>query len=482
MNAGSLQLYELVDSRLSSITVLAYNEEEALELISTHYFENKHYPYWTSDHPISTQLGNVIDRSLAQRDYDSMKNFQDTHVMFEFRLSGPMIIDSHRRINDIDLFPLLSKIAEQKPLKNESYHAAKSTWRKTADRINLYLLYNKVLPGTLILAYTPEQAIEILYRQYLYNLSNRLPQDSLLADLFQHNIPYGDKNLILMEFELKESVLYESYHDKKPVFSPSNSVRLSRIPLSRLQGRWGAPPMRKNMFDKRIQQMKYAPGGNVNQAHKLWLQKCTDAKMKFSKEELFEAARKVGANVTFKMTKDEICKAINDIYFAPELVQPEVQGPQPLGGGWVGSRDEVPETLAQIKYRLGGKEAVKKSHLKYSHVDLTSQIGKKSGYAFDIEYGIDGNELLVEWRSEVPFKTGDEQWFNECLSMYVSDSSLGLWTILSYNPAYTRWDQGGTINMKFRILDRERFNRLFDVKNLAILFLNCRKWIPAPKA
>ena len=49
--------------------------------------------------------------------------------------------------------------------------------------------------------------------------------------------------------------------------------------------------------------------------------------MKFSREELVQAAKRVGAEFNANATKEEICNAINRVYFEPEMVQPEVMGP-----------------------------------------------------------------------------------------------------------------------------------------------------------
>jgi hypothetical protein len=129
----------------------------------------------------------------------------------------------------------------------------------------------------------------------------------------------------------------------------------------------------------------------------------------------------------------------------------------------------------KLGYSKSWEEAVKKSHLKYSHVDLTSQLS--GGYAFDIEYAVQDGKLLMEWHSEVPFIPGEKETFDRGIDKELNrDAQLyEMLVFLSYLPEYTVGDKEGTIKMVFRITDMARFNEDFNIVLLAMILLISRR-------
>ena len=443
MAARDLKLYELLNNKTrDSVTILAQNPNHALQLVYADYVKsmNKDYPMynveWKMKHPVSMELAYVV--STKEFYYISERLFKDSHTLFEFKLgNNPEIVDIKTpKEEDIPLIDLWIGIRDDMYIRGMKN--IETTNRE--DELKLYALVDLTMAHIVITAYTPEQAIDILYtyddekarkanyalrkdpekQHFLYNLWNTIDNIALhkyfLYDLWNtrdnkvthldeppvSELDYNDRYK-LIEFKMKEGVLFEirtfsrigNYTEKKIEISVYGN-RLDPIPLQSLIDRRAvhrklkSPPVSKSKIQKKYQKMKYAPGGYVYEAHKLWLEKCTDAMMKFTKEELLQAARRVGADVTFKMTKEEICNAINDIYFQPESVQPEVQGPQPLGGGWVGSRDELPETLAQIKYQPGGKkELAQSTWFEYCHTEEFSKQTKANLLEIAKYLGID---------------------------------------------------------------------------------------------
>lgn len=389
MTSTKLRLYELGNNK-DSIVVVAYNSEQALQLIYTKYLKSidkdpKHTIEWKLRHPMSAELLNiVIDEDYS---YDLIKTLENTYTLKEFKLDNPEIIDlKPPKVINAPIVDLATRIRERMPLKY-----MKNDLTRENNELKLYLLVSTVYDTYItITAYTPEQAMHILFEHYI-NVARHSEGGNFARSLLKHQdkqffvynlfyavdigtpleMNYFNTQYNLLEFAIKEGVLFETrtifekrysreklerHVTKELEIDSKNVKRINPIPLESIIDRRRAQtvfPVSKNRIQKKIQKMKYIPGGNVNQAHKLWLEKCTDAMMKFTKEELLQAARRVGADVTFKMTKEEICNAINNIFAEPELsYEPEVQGPQPLGGGWVGSR-ENPTITFKSKHKFG---------------------------------------------------------------------------------------------------------------------------------
>ena len=224
---------------------------------------------------------------------------------------------------------------------------------KLSERgLNFYLLvkigpsYDYAITG--MFAYTPDQALELMYR----HASRHRQSTKNLLDLYSA-VNSGEIDVFgdsaLLKFEYVPEVLFSmgkmeslvSFENSCVFTSQSNPQELPlREIAQRLVNRVRATkqglPIESEIkeFPEKHRISKYKPSGTATTAMKLYREKCDQAMMKFSRNELLEAAKRVNAKVNSKMSKEEICKAINDLYFDPET-QPEVIGPKLSTGHWI---------------------------------------------------------------------------------------------------------------------------------------------------
>ena len=90
-------------------------------------------------------------------------------------------------------------------------------------------------------------------------------------------------------------------------------MRLKKHEIFLLRGRSRNSPniMKRQNIIQKEDEMKL---------RKLYYERCKEAMLKFSREELYEAAKRVGAEVKYDANKEEICDAINKVFSESEYL------------------------------------------------------------------------------------------------------------------------------------------------------------------
>jgi hypothetical protein len=210
-------------------------------------------------------------------------------------------------------------------------------------RVSLYVLIKAGFGDTTIVsvfAYTPEQALEIIYDAASTTVRDELnefysaindgatEQFALRYALLRYNTNTTGVAFMMGDFSGVNYCKYIplAWKDISGGHVPKFKTLLQDLAY-KLKNKNLPFKSKVKKFPKKYEKAKYHPGGTKHQAHLLFLERCTDAMMKFSREELVQAAKRVGAEFNANATKEEICNAINRVYFEPEMVQPEVMGP-----------------------------------------------------------------------------------------------------------------------------------------------------------
>ena len=130
------------------------------------------------------------------------------------------------------------------------------------------------------------------------------------------------------------------------------------------------------------------------------------------------------------------------------------------------------------------REAVEKSNIVYTHVDLTDkytniyQEMREFGMPedklskADVEYAIRDDTLVVKWHSGVPFNLREQEIFIKRVAGQLSHWGY----FMSLIPDLTRSDKYGDIRLSFKIIGREKFDKYFSIKALMTIFLQQRVW------
>lgn len=203
----------------------------------------------------------------------------------------------------------------------------------------LYILVHSFINATFTaIAYTPEQALELMANYAKQVVNDNKVHPPILQDLITViNSSYPDIDRFAAHYYMLQDNILEARalfgmsalderdarkygNDTFRFASPYLRYVNIRESLNRIISGRKSKPFHSEVkdFPEHYEMLKYEPKGRRNEARKLYHEACRKDMMKFSKDELLKAAKRVGAEVNDRMNKEQICKAINDIYFESE--------------------------------------------------------------------------------------------------------------------------------------------------------------------